>query len=239
VIRTRVSSGLLTAIALILLLALMAIPVTEAMAATMYEHYDTGAAVSGVAVYSGQPRAQTFTAESSHAITSVSLQLSRFVGDGIPGIITVSIRATDSNGYPTGGDLASGTTDGSTLPNTVGSTVWREIALSPCLDVTVGEVYAIVVSNTGGSGNRITWWGPGTNGYSGGSKFDCCWTRNPNLEDNHFRIYGTDSCPQPQPVGGEAYPINRLGLIAPWIALASAVGAASFYIFRRRVHSWK
>jgi hypothetical protein len=201
----------------------------------MYEHYDTGGAVSGVVAFSGSPRAQTFTAESSHAITSVSLQLGRPVASGIPGIITVSIRATDSNGYPTGGDLASGTTDGSTLP--VGSNTWREIALSPCLDVTVGEVYAIVVSNTGGSSNGIVWWGDGTNGYSGGSKFNCCWTPYPNYEDNHFRVYGTDYCPQPPSVGGEAYPINRLSLITPWIALAAVVAAVSFYMFRRRVHS--
>ena len=38
-------------------------------------------------------------------------------------------------------------------------------------------------------------------------------------------------------VGGEAYPINEIGLIAPWIALAMVIAAGGIYLVRRRAHS--
>jgi hypothetical protein len=42
--------------------------------------------------------------------------------------------------------------------------------------------------------------------------------------------------PEPPPVGGEAYPVNRASLLAPWIALGVVVvvGAAVFVLRRRR-----
>jgi hypothetical protein len=36
-------------------------------------------------------------------------------------------------------------------------------------------------------------------------------------------------------VGGEAHPINKVGLTAPWIALAVVITAGSFYLVRRKV----
>ena len=38
-------------------------------------------------------------------------------------------------------------------------------------------------------------------------------------------------------VGGEAYPISGIGLIAPWIALAVVIAAGGIYLVRRRAHS--
>jgi len=38
-------------------------------------------------------------------------------------------------------------------------------------------------------------------------------------------------------VGGEAYPINEIGLMAPWIALAMVIAAGGIYLVRRRAHS--
>ncbi|MFC1982790.1 hypothetical protein ACFLV5_03290 [Chloroflexota bacterium] len=38
-------------------------------------------------------------------------------------------------------------------------------------------------------------------------------------------------------VGGEAYPVNKLGLLAPWVALAVIIAAGGVYLVRRRAHS--
>lgn len=39
---------------------------------------------------------------------------------------------------------------------------------------------------------------------------------------------------QPRPVGGEAYPVNKLAILVPWIALGMAVIAGSFIVTKRR-----
>jgi hypothetical protein len=36
------------------------------------------------------------------------------------------------------------------------------------------------------------------------------------------------------PVGGEAYPVNKLAILAPWIALAAAIIAGATIFMRRR-----
>ncbi len=79
--------------------------------ATRFEHYitgDDGAWEFGIINW----MAQTFTPSTAHKITSVKLPLYRW---GSPGTITVSIKATDGNGHPTGDDLCLGTTDGNAL----------------------------------------------------------------------------------------------------------------------------
>ena len=38
----------------------------------------------------------------------------------------------------------------------------------------------------------------------------------------------------PPPVGGEAYPVNKIGLMAPWLALAVVI-VGGLYLVRRRV----
>ena len=40
-------------------------------------------------------------------------------------------------------------------------------------------------------------------------------------------------------VGGEVYPVNKVGLVVPWIALAAAIAVGGFYLVRRRAHSYK
>jgi hypothetical protein len=41
--------------------------------------------------------------------------------------------------------------------------------------------------------------------------------------------------PEPPPVGGEAYPVNKASLLAPWIAVAVLLaGGISWYVLRRR-----
>jgi len=43
--------------------------------------------------------------------------------------------------------------------------------------------------------------------------------------------------PSSETVGGEAYPIGKFGLMAPWIALAMFVGAGGAYLVRRKARS--
>jgi parallel beta-helix repeat protein len=38
-------------------------------------------------------------------------------------------------------------------------------------------------------------------------------------------------------VGGEAFPVDKMGLIATWVALAMVIAAGGFYLVRRRTHS--
>lgn len=74
--------------------------------------------------------AQTFTATSTHTITSVRLKLYR---EGTPGDITLSIRATDSNGLPSGPDLASGSLDGNLITEGFPREMVRDTTC-PCYD---------------------------------------------------------------------------------------------------------
>ena len=81
----------------------------------------------------------SFTTESNYTITSVKLLLLRV---GLPGTLTVSIKATDGNGRPTGANLCSGTTNGSTLTtNAAGE--WREITFGAGTPLKISTKYAI------------------------------------------------------------------------------------------------
>ena len=106
---------------------------------TKYESYsDT---LSGTQTFYGNLwKAQTFTPSIAHKITSVKLYLTRF---GSPGILTVSIRATDGEGKPTGPDLCVGTTDGNSIPLRY-TFAWREITLGDGYDLEADTKYAIV-----------------------------------------------------------------------------------------------
>ena len=121
--------------------------------ATLYENYNEGD-VAGSCIHGTDWRGQTFTPATAHQITSVKLKLARV---GLPGTLTVSIRATDGEGKPTGGDLCSGTIDGDTL-TTDGAGEWREITFSPGYELTASTKYAIVSRTlTGDGSNYVSW----------------------------------------------------------------------------------
>ena len=40
-------------------------------------------------------------------------------------------------------------------------------------------------------------------------------------------------------VGGEAYPTNKIGILAPWIALTILIAVGGFYVVRRRAQCYK
>lgn len=132
---------------------------------TLYEYYITNDD-SYVDVYGALWRGQTFTPAEAHTIKSVKLLLWRL---STPGTLTVSIRATDVNGHPTGADLCSGTTNGNTLP-TGSPYEWREITFGAGADLSASVKYAIVVSAIGGTGTKkVEWQYDASNStYSGG-----------------------------------------------------------------------
>jgi len=100
-------------------------------------------------------KAETFLTTDGYTITSVKVKLCRESGTGSE--VTVSIRDTEYN-RPTGEDLTSGTTDGTTLdiqPN------WemREIELTP-YDLLPDHQYAIVIRAAGTeTGEGAVWAG--------------------------------------------------------------------------------
>jgi len=120
---------------------------------TLYEYNNT-LDDAAQAQFGARWNAQTFTPATSHTIISVKLKLYRAF---FPGTVTVSIRATDVNGKPTGADLAVGTTDGNTLdisPNYE----WREISLGNGTYLIAGTLYAIVVRAVNGvPGKQLHW----------------------------------------------------------------------------------
>ena len=134
--------------------------------ATKYENYITGD--DGAAgAWSTTWRAQTFTPSTAHVITSVKLLLYKI---GSPETVTVSIKATDDNGKPTGDDLCSGTTDGDTLP-TGAPYEWREITLGSGYVLMASTKYAIVVRAVGDNANDAVAWrlDSSSPSYTGGS----------------------------------------------------------------------
>lgn len=121
--------------------------------ATLYEYYITGDDI-GWTFHTTAWFAQTFTPSEAHKITSVKLKLYK---NGSPGTITVSIKATDGSGKPTGGDLCSGTTNGNTLP-TGSPYEWREITLGAGYDLSADTKYAIVARALEGDGSNYAGW---------------------------------------------------------------------------------
>ena len=137
---------------------------------TLYEYLNTGPD-GNYNIGAAGWLSQTFTPAIGHSITSVKLLLYRLAGN--PGIITVSIRATDVNAAPTGADLTSGTTDGDTLLTGAENAEWREITFSSGYVLTAGVKYAIVArAPSGGPVDKYAVWrcdqSPPVPPYTGG-----------------------------------------------------------------------
>jgi len=106
------------------------------------------------AVYDNEWVAQTFTPTIALKVRTVKLQLYRVL---LPGTITVSIKATDDTGQPTGGDLCVGTIDGDTCVILPGS-AWYEITLGPGYNLAADTKYAIVVRALNGDVFNFLGW---------------------------------------------------------------------------------
>lgn len=112
-------------------------------ALSLFEYYSIGDNdVNSVADTKWE--AQTFTPQITHIIKKVKIKIYRL---GLPGIVSVGIRATDAEGKPTGTDLASGTIDGNTF-TTDSSGAWYDIDLGNGTILYSGIKYAIVLGNS-------------------------------------------------------------------------------------------
>lgn len=105
-------------------------------------------------VYQANWEGQSFTASQDYDISSVEIKVYK---SGSPsGDLTVSIRATDGSGLPTGGDLASGAIACSSITDTSAPGDWYEITFGAAYSLSSGTKYAIVVRATSAnSSNRI------------------------------------------------------------------------------------
>jgi len=118
-----------------------------------YEYYNTGDDDTSYALGGDYWFAQTFTVNAAHTVSSVKLKLYRV---NSPGIVTVSIRATNGSGHPTGLDLTSGTISGNTLTiDTDG--LWYEITVTEHT-LSASTKYAIVVRALGGDWDNWLGW---------------------------------------------------------------------------------
>lgn len=133
----------------------------------LYEYFNTGDDFRDW-IFGFYSLAQTFTVgDIGHTVTSVKLKLYK---TGNPGTLTISIRATDGNGFPTGEDLTSGTTDGNELP-TGAPYEWREITFTE-ITLAANTMYAIVGrAPDGDADNRVNWREVWEDGYDFGKGY--------------------------------------------------------------------
>ncbi|NVN92509.1 MAG: hypothetical protein HXX11_18195 [Desulfuromonadales bacterium] len=162
-------------VTLILSIAVLVLPLRTATAA-LFENYQIGngqdAGLSSPNVW----LAQTFTASSNHTVKYVQLYGERDASL-TTGSITVSIRATDTEGQPAGADLTAASEVVTTIPINYG---WFTIYLPTCSLVS-GARYAIVVRISNASASAGFYWsgdtvkayptGAGFNSVNGGSSW--------------------------------------------------------------------
>jgi len=123
----------------------------ESVAITERKDYYYAGEDSYATFYGDQWRGQTFTPQSSYKIGAVRLKLYRV---GSPGTITVSIKATDVDGKPSGDDLCSGTFNGNLLTEDSGGE-WYVTNLNNRYSLVDGTKYAIVVRLEGNASNYL------------------------------------------------------------------------------------
>jgi hypothetical protein len=129
----------------------------------LQDYYNTGD-TGNTGVSSSYWLCQTFTPSANYNIGSVKLFLFK---SGTPGTVTCYIQNTTSN-KPNGSILATGTTNGDTLP-TGSPYKWREITFSSPTSLSSGTKYAIVLKCSAAS-QACLWRYDGTSPtYSGGS----------------------------------------------------------------------
>lgn len=168
--------------------------------ADLQDYWNTGASGYGDVVRPGVWRMQSFTTNIIYDIESVKLLLYRVPWDS-DGIITISIRATDEIGKPTGLNLCSGAFNRDEL-TTSEAGEWKEIIFnSPyCLEKDV--VYAVIIGPAVGTGDLYWRCTAGGNPYSGGNQnysYDAglTWASSPSLNfDSLFETWG--SIPEPE-----------------------------------------
>ena len=175
------------------MLALVIVPSTLISAASVerYANYTTAINESYSSQYALNWSAQTFNYSYSYTATSLRLKLAH---QGSPGIVTASIRATNSTGFPTGDDLCSGTINATETTSYIGGD-WYTIDIDD-YQLTENTTYAIVVRSTGADNSNWSLWRHDFNGvYAGGNEYDsttngASWT-SITTSDQLFEVWGT------------------------------------------------
>ena len=157
---------------------------------------------------------QTFTPSVAHKILRVRLKLFR---EGSSGTVTVSIRATDENGHPTGGDLCSGSMDGSII-TTSSPGAWYEIALGAGYNLSASTKYAIIVRT---SFAYLYWRVSSSGAYAGGNREGSTdggssWTA---YADNDFMFEEWGQ----SPTASTHIAVRKLSVVMDWVAASSSV----------------
>jgi hypothetical protein len=105
-------------------------------------------------LYSYFWQGQTFTPREPHTVKLLKLMMYRY---GLPGIVGVSIRATNGNHLPQGDDLIYVTFDGNLLP-TVYTSAKAEVPLGDGLALDEDSGYAIIARAINGNlDNYVRW----------------------------------------------------------------------------------
>lgn len=141
--------------------------------------------------YGAAWKAMSFTTVGAFTITSVKMWGFKI---GVPGNLTVSIRATDVDGKPTGADLCSGTFAGGDLTADSGGQLF-EITLGAGAELSATTKYAIVMRClTGDIDNKVEFLGDLDNTYADGatiSSTDSGSTWTVGAFEYYFETWGT------------------------------------------------
>ncbi|GAJ18586.1 unnamed protein product, partial [marine sediment metagenome] len=115
--------------------------------------YTTGDHYSYVGYGQSYWATQTFTPLETYTTDKLVAYWSRAEP---PGTITVALRLTDGAGKPTGGDLATGQTDGNTLPQ-MQTFDWRAVSIEP-YELQQGVMYAYLARAPGAANIGSFYW---------------------------------------------------------------------------------
>ncbi len=127
----------------------------ETSGLTLYEFYNTGD--DGLHGIWGKHRsAQTFTPLVSHTIKAVKLKLAK--GGYIGHDLTVTIKATDADGAPSGDDLCFGTISNRLVTDNLDGR-WNVISMGEGYPLSAGTKYAIVARYPEITGSSMEWRG--------------------------------------------------------------------------------
>jgi hypothetical protein len=196
----------------ITILTAFVVPVVAATATV----YESNTIMNGNDIFNGSYwRAQTFTPSQTHTVTSVQMP---FINRGTSaGDITVSIRATNASGMPTGSDLATGTIPVARLTKAWTPAVWYTFDMGTGCTVEAGKSYAIIWRAEAAS--SVYYWMNISNSYAGGrvmySTGGNSWA-NLGVWDAAFRVYGESGTTPP--------PTTPPGTVAPYENMTSING---------------
>lgn len=165
--------------------------------ATLRDYYNTSYD-DYTGVYGATWKAESYLTTSEYSATSVKIRIYR-IGDLTGRTLTLSLKAVDGLGKPTGDDLAVGTYDPSALTTEDVDGAMTEITFSTPYVVTNATTYAIVVRLDGGdNSNSVRWKLDSGEGYENGNIIlstdsGATWTVGSSIYDLIFEVWGNDA----------------------------------------------